>query len=178
MAKILVLLANGFEEIEAISIIDICRRGGIDVVSAGVESLEVEGAHKITIKADYLLEGLKIDDFDMVVLPGGWGGTKILASSPTVQHLLREMRANNKLIGAICAAPFALHSAGVLGKKYTCYPNIEKQIGAGYCDEKVVIDGLVMTSQGPATVIYFALAIIEKIVGKQTADIVKSSLLA
>ena len=115
MTTVLVPLATGFEEIEAVSLIDILRRAKIKVIVASVdENNEVLGANGITLKTDCSLVGIDAHDIDMILLPGGWGGTNILAQDPTVQNLLKAMDEKNKTIGAICAAPFALHSAGVL----------------------------------------------------------------
>ncbi len=180
MAKICVPLAEGFEEIEAVSLVDVMRRGGIEVVLAGVNGELITGANGITVKADTDIKYVVADELDMVVLPGGWGGTHVLAENETVQQLLRDMKAKEKTIGAICAAPFALKEAGVLSERYTCYPSVEEQIGPeGYTDkEKVVIDGNVMTSRGPGTAICFGLAIVRKFVGEETYLQLKEGLLA
>jgi len=180
MPKVCVPLAEGFEEIEAVSLIDVMRRGGIEVIVAGVEKELVTGANGITVKADTDIKEVKADDLDMVVLPGGWGGTHILAENEAVQQLLREMKEKEKIVGAICAAPFALKQAGVLNERYTCYPSVEEQIGTdGYTDkEKVVIDGNVMTSRGPGTAICFGLAIVHKLVGEDVYEQLKGGLLA
>ena len=180
MPRVLVPIATGFEEIEAVTIIDVLRRGGIDVLVAGINSLEVKGANGIVIKTDEVLnENISAEMLDMVVLPGGWGGTNILAENKIIQNLLKEMDNSQKMIGAICAAPFALKQAGVLKNNWTCYPSVEKQIGeAGYqTDKKVVVDSNVMTSRGPATAIYFAIEIVRKLVGNQTADELYAGLL-
>ncbi|WP_300367020.1 DJ-1/PfpI family protein, partial [Hydrogenimonas sp.] len=105
MARVCVPLAKGFEEIEAVSLIDVMRRGGIDVVVAGVNEELVTGANGITLKADTDIKYVIADDLDMIVLPGGWDGTYALAENPTVQQLLKEMQAKEKIVGAICAAP-------------------------------------------------------------------------
>jgi 4-methyl-5(b-hydroxyethyl)-thiazole monophosphate biosynthesis len=180
MSKIVVPLASGFEEIEAVSIIDVCRRAGIEVIVAGVESWEVLGANKIEIKCDSLFENIDFNGVDMIVLPGGWGGTNVLASNELVQNKLKEFKKDDKYIGAICAAPFALHRAGVLNEKYTCYPSVEEQIRTeGYTDNKrVVIDGKVLTSRGPATAICFGLEIVKLLEGKEMYETVKGGLLA
>jgi len=180
MAKVCVPLAEGFEEIEAISLIDVMRRGGIEVIIAGVDKELVTGANGITVKAEIDIKEVKADDLDMVVLPGGWGGTHILAENETVQQLLRDMKEKEKIVGAICAAPFALKQAGVLNDRYTCYPSVEEQIGTdGYTDkEKVVIDGNVMTSRGPGTSICFGLVIVRKLVGEDVYEQLKGGLLA
>lgn len=182
MPRVLVPLATGFEEIEAVSIIDVMRRGGIDVIMGSLsEILFVKGAHGITVQCDRFIKGLTADDLDMIVLPGGWGGTKALAHDETVQSLLKEMDAKGKNIGAICAAPYALYAAGVLKEGYTCYPSIEEQIDvAGYRgDESAVVQsGNIMTSRGPATAICFGLAIVKKLVGKEKYEELCSGLLA
>jgi len=182
MPRVLVPLATGFEEIEAVSIIDVMRRGGIDVIMGSLdETLLVRGANGITLQCDRPITGLGADELDMIVLPGGWGGTKALAHDETVQALLKEMDGAGKNIGAICAAPYALYTAGVLKEGYTCYPSIEEQINvAGYRgDESAVVQsGNIMTSRGPATAICFGLAIVKKLVSKEKYEELCSGLLA
>jgi 4-methyl-5(b-hydroxyethyl)-thiazole monophosphate biosynthesis len=180
MAKIILPIAEGFEEIEAVSIIDVCRRAGIEVVAAGVDSLEIKGANGITLKADCLIESVNESEFDMIVLPGGWGGTHVLAKNNTVQEMLKSMKNSDKYVAAVCAAPFALHTAGVLNQNYTCYPSVEEQIRMdGYTDsKKVVMDGKVITSRGPGTSICFALEIVKLLVDEETSLGLKEGLLA
>jgi len=184
MAKVLVPLAEGFEEIEAISLIDIMRRGGIEVQTAYLNdefaSNMVAGANGITVQADIPMSSVTSDDFDMIVLPGGHEGTNRLATNDRVQELLKEFKQKDKWIGAICAAPFALHKAGVLNHNYTCYPSTQDKIRyEGYTDkEKVVVDGKVMTSRGPGTAICFGLEIIKTLVGKETYEGVKRGTLS
>ena len=184
MANVLLPLADGFEEIEAVSLIDIMRRGGIEVRTAYLEG-EFEndlvlGANGITVQADTSIKNIIADDFDMIVLPGGWGGTNRLAENTIVQNLLKEFKSKDKYIGAMCAAPYALHVAGVLSQNYTCYPSVEEKIRKeGYTDQmKVVIDGKVMTSRGPGTAICFALAIVRQLIGEETYEAVKSGTLS
>jgi len=180
MAKILVPIANGFEEIEAISVIDICRRAGIEVVTAGVEDKVLIGAHNIKIEMDKKIDEVKSSDFDMIVLPGGLPNAFTLAEDKDVQRLLKEFEEKNKKIGAICAAPYALHKAGVLNQNYTCYPSFEKKIkDDGYQDDKnVVTDNNVITSRGPATAIDFALEIVKTLKGNDIYHQIKTGLLA
>ena len=182
MAKVLVPLAKGFEEIEAVSIIDILRRAEIEVVVAALgDEMLVVGANGITVQADTQVATLNANELDMVVLPGGWGGTYALADDANVQKLLKEMDAQNKNIGAICAAPFALHKAGVLKEKFTCYPSVEEEIDQdGYEGDKamVVESGNVLTSRGPATAICFALQIVKKLKGEELYNTLKSGVLA
>ena len=163
MANVLVPLAVGFEEIEAVSIIDVLRRGGIKVtVSAVAKELSVQGANGISIKADNHISEVDVESLDMIVLPGGWGGTNILAEDETVQGILKTMNGKQKLVGAICAAPFALNAAGILSENFTCYPSVEEQIRLeGYTDKsQVVEEGNILTSRGPGTAICFGLAIV------------------
>ena len=180
MTQILVPLANGFEEIEAISIIDICRRGGLDVVVAGVDDKTAMGAHNIPIVTDCLITDVNVDDLDMIVLPGGWDGTEALASNATVQSILKQMKQSNKHIAAICAAPYALDAAGVLSDNYTCYPSIENKIRMQGYDKNTdtVTDGKVMTSQGVGTSICFALEIIKTLQGNDKYQQIKQEILA
>lgn len=180
MAKILVPIANGFEEIEAISIIDICRRAGIEVISAGVEDKILTGAHNIKIEMDKKITEVFSDDFDMIVLPGGLPNAFTLASDENVQRLLKEFKEKDKKIGAICAAPYALHKADVLSQNYTCYPSFEQKIrDSGYQNDKdVVSENNIITSKGPATATKFALEIVKTLKGEEVYNSVKAGLLA
>ena len=182
MTNVLIPVAKGFEELEAVALIDVMRRGGIDVRIAYLEDeihgALVTGANGITIQADTSIKNVIVDDFDMMVLPGGWGGTYALAENARVQELLREFK-EKKIVGAMCAAPYALKKAGVLGEKYTAYPGAVEEIAhPGYVsDQKVVTDGNVMTSQGPGTAVCFGLAIVERLVGKETMQQIKEGML-
>jgi 4-methyl-5(b-hydroxyethyl)-thiazole monophosphate biosynthesis len=182
MITVLVPLAKGFEEIEAVSIIDILRRAEIKVEVASLnESMLVLGANGITVQADMHIKDAHSRELDMIVLPGGWGGTYALAEDKNVIRLLQEMDSEGKNIAAICAAPFALNAAGVLKSKYTCYPSVEEEIKRdGYQGDKsmVVEDENIMTSRGPATAICFALAIVKKLKGQETFNALKSGVLA
>ncbi len=180
MASVLVPLAKGFEEIEAVSLIDIMRRGGIEVVTASLDEREVTGANGITIIANNKLKNVSAEDFDMMVLPGGHNGAVTLKEDPLTQSLLKEFDSKGKRVGAICAAPIALAEAGLIKNKYTCYPSYEEDIGVEkFTDkEKVVIDGNVLTSRGPGTAICFGLAIIRELVGETTYQSVKAGVLA
>jgi protein deglycase len=181
MLRVLVPIAEGFEEIEAISIIDVLRRAGIEVIMGTLnENLLVKGANGITVKADCPIKYFSADELDMIVLPGGWGGTKALAQDENVQNLLKAMDADGKHIGAICAAPFALDRAGVLKEGYTCYPSVESEIKtAGYTPTHAVVEsGNVITSRGPGTAICFGLAIVQKLCGNETYEALRGGLLA
>jgi 4-methyl-5(b-hydroxyethyl)-thiazole monophosphate biosynthesis len=182
MSKVLVPIAEGFEEIEAVSIIDVMRRAGITVIMASLnETMIVKGANGISVQCDRSISGISADEIDMIVLPGGWGGTKALAHDTHVQNLLKEMDAKGKNIGAICAAPFALDAAGVLKEGYTCYPSVENEIktpGFRGSQSAVVETANIMTSRGPGTAICFGLAIVKKLCGVETYEALRGGLLA
>lgn len=179
MAKVVVPLADGFEEIEATSIIDVLRRAGIEVTAAGLHSGPIEGAHRIKIVPDTTIDMITSADFDMIVLPGGQPGSDNLNASEMVRRLLLEFHTKGKLTGAICAAPYVLAGAGILdGKKATSYPSYSGKLGGAIYEEKTVVeDGHIMTSRGPGTAVYFALAIVERLAGKDKANAVKTSML-
>ncbi|AXH13520.1 DJ-1 family glyoxalase III [Halarcobacter bivalviorum] len=179
MSKLLVPISNGFEEIEAISIIDICRRANIDVVIAAVEDIVTTGAHNIKITADCKIENVEEDDFDMIALPGGLPNAFTLAENKYVQDILKEFKASDKYIAAICAAPYALHKAEVLNKNYTCYPSFEQKIDPDnyIADQNVVLDDKIITSRGPATAAEFALEIVKLLKGDEIYEELKEDLL-
>jgi len=179
MSKVLVPLANGFEEIEAMSIIDTLRRAQVEVVVAGLGKKQVCGAHGVKVQCDAHIEDMKSSDFDMIVLPGGLPGATNLQKDESVQRLLKEFDDAKKQIGAICAAPVALQSAGVLKENYTCYPSFEANIKSeGYIsNQDVVMDGNVTTSRGPGTALVFALSIVGQLCGEEMRENVKSQLL-
>ncbi len=179
MSKVLVPLAMGFEEIEAMTIIDILRRAEVEVVVAGLGKKQVTGAHDVKVQTDAHIEDMNSSDFDMIVLPGGLPGATNLQKDKTVQKLLKEFDKQNKSIGAICAAPIALESAGVLKENYTCYPSFEANIREeGYsANQDVVSDGNIITSRGPGTAMAFGLAIVAKLCGDDKSTEIKSQLL-
>ena len=182
MASVLLPLATGFEELEAVGLIDVMRRGGIEVrvvyIEDELQGRLVTGANGITLQADMSIKNVISDDFDMMVLPGGWEGTYALAENKRIIKLVQEFKAN-KIIGALCVAPFVLKKAGVLGADYTCYPGAKDEIDhPGYRDDaKVVSDGNVITSQGPGTAVCFGLVIVECLVGKESMQAVKEGML-
>ena len=179
MASVLVPLAKGFEEIEAVSIIDVLRRAGIVVETASLDEQEVTGANGITIIANNKLEYIVPEEFDMIVLPGGHDGAVALKHDERVQKILKAFDASGKKIGAICAAPMALKEAGLIKNKYTCYPSYEEDIGLEKFTEKekVVIDGNIITSRGPGTAICFGLAIVKELLGQERYESLKKGLL-
>ena len=166
--KVLVPLAEGFEEVEAVTIIDVLRRANIEVISASLSSnLEVKGSHNIILKADTTLDKIINDDFDAIALPGGMGGMNNLKNDKRVISKLQKMYENKKLVSAICASPIVLGEASVIKGKYTCYPSCESMVKGGEYVEKdlVVVNDNVITSKGPATTIFFALEIVKYLLG-------------
>lgn len=165
MARVCVPLAEGFEEIEAVTIVDVLRRAGVDAVMAGVSAQEVTGSHGITVRADRLLEELEGEAWDAVVLPGGQPGATHLRDDPRVQRLLRAQDEKGATVGAICAAPIALSKAGALRERSaTSFPGFEEQLDcAKYLHESVVVDGHVVTSRGPGTALHFALELLRQL---------------
>lgn len=171
MKTALVILAPDFEEIEAITVIDLLRRAEINVTTASVSELYVKGSHQITILADALLKDVKHTSYDIVVLPGG-PGTKNLKNSGDVIELVKLQNSRKEYIAAICAAPTVLEHAAILkGKSVTSFPAEKKVfINSTYLEQSVVKDGHIITSRGAGTAIDFSLAIIEMLIDKKTAD--------
>jgi 4-methyl-5(b-hydroxyethyl)-thiazole monophosphate biosynthesis len=179
MPRVLVPLAEGFEEIEALAIVDVLRRAEIEVVIAGLQPGAVSSARKITVIPDTAIDAVSSDWFDMIILPGGQPGTDNLNSDPRIHRLLADFQTGDKLIGAICAAPIILAAAGLLsGKRATSYPTYSARLdGAVYQDRTVVSDGNIMTSQGAGTAISFALAIVTRLAGAHVSDAVAKAML-
>lgn len=175
MTKVAVLLANGFEEIEALTVVDVLRRANISCHMLGFAQV-VTGSHGISVQADYLWER-SLDDYDMVVLPGGMPGSANLRDNQDLINALAKMQVNDKWLAAICAAPIALDKAGVLkGKKFTCYDGVQESIADGcYQKETVVTDGKLITSRGPSTALAFAYTLVEKLGGD--AETLRQSML-
>ena len=164
MKKTAILFAPGYEEVEALTAVDLLRRADItcDIISLDGGSA-VKGSHGITVGADRAFDGTDFSDYDGVILPGGLVGTQNLASDGRVLTLLREFADAGKLTAAICAAPTVLGKAGILqGKRAVCYPGMEDRLtGAVTGNGPVVVDGTVITSRGLGTAIPFALALVE-----------------
>ena len=171
--KAYVFLAEGFEEIEAITPIDILRRADIEVTTVSVLShKEVCGAHGITVVADVLFDQTDYSDNDLLLLPGGMPGTKNLDAHQGLKHLLRKQAEQGKYLAAICAAPSILGGMGLLqGKEAICYPSFEpKLLGATLSADKVVQSGTIITAMGAGVAVQFALKLVEVMKGKATAD--------
>lgn len=173
MAKVYIFLADGFEEIEGLTVVDLLRRAKIDITMVSVSGNKVvTGSHEIPVIADTTFEEVNFDDADLLVLPGGMPGTMNLLEHEGLDKLLKEFHGKGKPLAAICAAPRVLGSKGLLiGKKVTCYPgNEDALIGARVLGTAVVEDGNITTSKGMGTAIDFSLSIIKSIKGKEEAD--------
>ena len=159
---VLVPLLSGFEEIEAVTIIDVLRRAEVPVLIAGAEVGPVEGSHGIAVRADVALRDVKAKELVMIALPGGMPGSKHLAENADVTRLLREVQAGGGYTCAICAAPMALAAAGAhQGHFVTSYPGFASYLkGAEYVEDRVVVDRRVVTSRGPGTALEFALTLV------------------
>jgi 4-methyl-5(b-hydroxyethyl)-thiazole monophosphate biosynthesis len=180
LASVLVPLAQGCEELEAVTIIDLLVRAGVEVVTAGLEEGPVTASRGVVLLPQMTLEQALERDYDMVVLPGGMPGATNLENDLRLRELLRTMAANGKFTAAICAAPRALASAGVLsGKRATSYPgHLDKMDlpDVEYREEAVVQDGKVITSRGPGTAMDFALHLVEQLVGREKRNEVEAGL--
>lgn len=173
MKKTAMLFADGFEEVEALTVVDLLRRAEIvcDIVALD-GAAEITGSHGITVRADKGFDAVSVDGYDALLLPGGQPGTTNLGNDERVLALLRAFHAAGKLTAAICAAPTVLAKAGLLdGKRATCYPGLEDKLtGATPCTESVVEDGTVITSRGVGTAIPFALALVAYLDSSERAD--------
>jgi 4-methyl-5(b-hydroxyethyl)-thiazole monophosphate biosynthesis len=171
MKRAIVPLAAGFEEIEAVTVIDILRRVGVEVVVAGIGGDAITGSHGITVSCDARVEAVDPAGADAIVLPGGMPGARNLGESGAVRALVTEMAAAGKLVAAVCAAPTVLAACGVTdGRRATSHPAHAAEMGACRYDEAAVVeDGNVITSRGAGTTIEFAAAIAARLAGAEAA---------
>ena len=174
-----VLLADGFEEVEAIEPIDIMRRCGIEVLTASVMVTKtVTGAHGIPVTADIAVQEINPDDMELLMLPGGGKGHELLDASNDVHALINYAAANNIYIAAICASPSILGKKQMLsGKRATCFPGFEKYLyGAEYTTDKVVTDGKIITARGAGAAADFGFEIASVLKGRAAADEIKAQM--
>ena len=173
MAKTAIFLAEGFEEIEALTVVDLLRRAGIEITTASITgNKQVSGSHGIKVEADALLDDINFNDTDMIILPGGMPGTNNLDAWEPLKAQIKAFADAGKKLAAICAAPTVYGKMGLLkGKKACCYPGCDGDlIGADVTTEAVTKDGNFITSSGMGTAIPFALAILEHFNGKEAAE--------
>jgi 4-methyl-5(b-hydroxyethyl)-thiazole monophosphate biosynthesis len=161
--QIVLILAEGFEEVEAVGTIDVLRRSGIELTIAGLEGLVITGAHDIVIQADCELSEISADKIKMVILPGGLPGATNLRDSSDVIALVKNVYDSGNYIAAICAAPIVLAKAGLIdGKTVTCYPGFESQLTKATCTGNLCeVDGRIITGKGPGAVFAFSKCIVE-----------------
>jgi 4-methyl-5(b-hydroxyethyl)-thiazole monophosphate biosynthesis len=180
MASVLVPLAQGCEELEAVTVVDLLRRAGVRVVTAGLDERPVRASRGVVLIPDITLSEVLGQEFDMIVLPGGQPGATNLAQDERISVLLNRLARAGKYTAAICAAPAVLAQSGLLeGRRATSYPgSLDPHSVAGmqYVEEPVVIDGPVITSRGPGTAMDFALQLIEVLAGKQKRGEVEAGL--
>ena len=179
MSKVIVFLADGFEEVEGLAVVDCLRRAQIDVTTVSIMSKRtVCGSHKITVYADEMFDDIDFDGYDALVLPGGMGGTNNLMAHDGVNNQIKEYAASDKIVAAICAAPTVLGQAGLLtNRRATCYPGCEDNLNAlEYTKERVTVDGNIITGQAMGSVIPFALELISKLESIHAADKVSSAI--
>ncbi len=178
MKKVLIPLAQGCEELEAITILDILRRAGVQAVSAGLDAQPVRASRGAMLLPDTTLDEALKQDFDMIALPGGQPGSNNLRADPRIRALVQRMAQQDKYVAAVCAAPSVLAAAGVLdGKRATSFPGalndfpqVQRQ------DAAVVEDGKVITSRGPGTAMDFALTLVERLAGRAKREEVEAGL--
>lgn len=179
--KVCVFLADGFEEIEGLTVVDLLRRAGVRVTTVSIMGrTTIHGAHQIDVQADEVFEEIKsYDEYDMLVLPGGMPGTLHLKEHQGLGETLKQFYAQKKWIAAICAAPIVFGKYGFLqGKKVTSYPGFEEELaGATYVNDAVVVSDFVVTSRGMGTAIPFSLALIETLLGEEKATEIGKSII-
>jgi 4-methyl-5(b-hydroxyethyl)-thiazole monophosphate biosynthesis len=178
MASVLVPLAQGCEELEAVTVIDLLRRAGIGVVTAGLDDQPVRASRGTVLVPDITLDEAVKQRYDMIVLPGGLPGADHLNADPRIRGLLKEMAETDRYTAAICAAPKVLASTGLLqGRRATSFPGaLQGFDGFSYVEDAVVQDGRIITSRGPGTAMDFALTLIENLAGKDKRDEVEAGL--
>ncbi len=180
MAKVYEFMANGTEEIEALTVIDVLRRGGVDARMVSITGSEyIESSHGIVIKCDTTIEQADLSDADFLLLPGGLPGSTNLLEHEGVREALMKQAADGKRIGAICAAPMVLGDLGLLrGKRATCYPGFEKYMdGAEYTQDIFTVDGNIITGCGPAATLPYSYAILEMLTDRETAEGLKEGMM-
>ncbi|MDF2594965.1 MAG: hypothetical protein K0R69_1306 [Clostridia bacterium] len=176
--KVAVYFAEGYEELEALSVVDVLRRANIEVIMTGINGESVTSARRISVKMDTTIEVLEHEDIDMIVLPGGVPGIENLEASSLVLENIKRFKEQGKWLAAICAAPSILGKQGLLvDEKATCYPGYEKYLEqCEYRDETTVVSHKIITSKGAGTSLAFAFKILECIQGKEAADKIKNSM--
>jgi protein deglycase len=176
--KILVPLAEGFEDVEAVAIIDVLRRAELDVVTAGLSGTSVTGSHGIRVEADAALGDVDTDELSAVVLPGGMPGTTNLMQDERVLDIVHQLAASSQTVAAICAATLVLDAAGVLaGHDFTCHPSVASRLPGTASEARVVHSGNLFTSRGPGTALEFSLALVAHLASPEAATELERAML-
>lgn len=179
--KVIVFLADGFEEVEALTVVDYLRRMDIVVETVSItEEVKVRGAHDIVVLADRLINEMEdIDTYDGVIIPGGLPGATNLRDDHRVIDIVKQINKKDKLVAAICAGPVVLQQSGIIkGKKVTSYPGFAQELQDGiYKEEPVVKDGNIITARGPALAVDFAIEIVKYLLGDEKAEELKKNIL-
>lgn len=175
MKKILVFLAEGFEEIEAVTCIDVLRRADIEVITVSLNNIDVKGSHNIIVRADKTIkeiEANEVNKLNGVILPGGMPGASNLRDNEKVINIVKQLSEGGQLVAAICAAPIVLEKAGVIsGKNATSYPGFNTQMSScNYRNDRIIIDGNIITGKGPGVAMEFSLAVVEYLMGENRAS--------
>lgn len=181
MTKVYTLLKNGFEEIEALTVVDYLRRADIDIKTVSTEdTLEVTGSHDIKVIADLMLSDLNSKEIDLIFVPGGMPAAEDLSNDSRVTELVGSLDKSGRIIASICAGPMVLEKSGVLeGKKATSYPGFGEKLVSlkNYLEDIVVVDENIITSRGPSTAVYLALKLIELLKGEEKMNEIKQGIL-
>ncbi|MFI5357867.1 MAG: DJ-1 family glyoxalase III [Opitutales bacterium] len=179
MPTVLAILAEGFEEIEAITPVDVLRRAGVKVTLAALgDGIHVTGRNGLTLHADTTLAAVPDVAFDALLLPGG-PGVKHLRSDPRVATWVRRQHAAGRWLAAICAAPTVLHDAGLLtGRRYTAHFSVANELSGILADQRIVLDGNILTSRGAGTALDFGLALVELLAGRPESEAIAKSICA
>ncbi len=178
--KIMVFLADGFEEVEALTVVDYLRRKDIEVDMISItKEINVKGAHGIEVVTDKNIEDVDIDNYEGAVIPGGLPGATNLQKSTMVRDIVKDLYKQGKLIAAICAGPIVLQEAGIIDNKdFTCYPGFQNEVfGGNYVDKSLVRDANIITAKGPALAVDFALEIIKYLLGENKKEELKKDIL-
>ena len=180
MAKVYEFLADGFEDIEALGPVDVLRRGGLEVKTVSIgDSLMVESAHGVQVKADMLFADADLADADLLLIPGGMPGAKNIDGHEGVRRAVARQAESGKMVGAICAGPMVLGHLGLLrGRRATCYPGFEGELdGADYTAEPCTVDGNIITGKGPGTTLEYAYAILRLFKGERVVEELKKGMM-
>lgn len=178
--KVAVYFATGYEEVEALSVVDVLRRGNVEVLMVGVDGKSVVSSHKVSINMDITIDEVNHDEINMMVLPGGVPGVYNLADNKLLVEQLKAFKAQNKWLAAICAGPSILGNLGLLeGEKATCYPGFEdKLLGCEHLGERVVLSNHIITGKGAGAALEFGYKILEVLKGKELSDQIRKAMIA